>query len=79
MLPEILKAAFLCEKNLFYVKELIFWGGRVWPCPPFLHPPPVASANVLSDSINLTILDTLYKWNQTVFICIYCMLKSIVF
>ena len=34
------------------------------------HPPAkiLASTNVLSDSINVTTLGELYKWNQTVFV-----------
>ena len=40
------------------------------PFPQSPHPPPVqAPANVLSDSMNLTILGTLCKQNQTLFVC----------
>ena len=37
----------------------------------------LASTDVLSDSMNLTILGTSYKRNQTVFVCIYYILEYI--
>ena len=40
-------------------------------------PRPLASTRTLSDSMNLTILGTSYKWNQTVFVCTYCILECI--
>ena len=44
---------------------------------PFPPPPPLASTNVLPDSMNLTLQGTLHKWNQTVFVCTYCILEHI--
>ena len=35
---------------------------------PFSTPQPTASTNILSDSMNLTLLGILCKWNQTVFV-----------
>ena len=37
----------------------------------------LASTNVLSDSMNLTILGASYKRNQTVFVCVYYILERI--
>ena len=45
--------------------------------PPHPRPLPLASTTVLSDSLNLTILGNSYKWNQTVFVCTYCILECI--
>ena len=48
---------------------------------PTLHPPhtpqALASTNIIFDSMNLIILGTPYKWNQTVFVCNCCMLECI--
>ena len=36
----------------------------------------LASNNVLTESMNLTILGISYKWSQTVFVCTYCILEG---
>ena len=41
------------------------------------HPQPLASTDVLSDSVNLTILGISYKWDQIIFVCTYCLLECI--
>ena len=33
--------------------------------------------SALSDSVNSTVLGTLYKWGQTVFVCIYSLEKTL--
>ena len=47
------------------------WNSVPWNTKSQFLPPTssLASTNILSDSMNLTILSTLYKWNQTLFVC----------
>ena len=39
--------------------------------------PQGSPTTVLSDFMNLTLLGTSCKWNQTVFVCTYCILECI--
>ena len=48
----------LIRLQMLYLPRLKLW----------ISLPAPASTKVLSDSLNLTILSTLYKWNQTVFL-----------
>ena len=48
-----------------------------WSVLPLPSPPMYWVGQILSDSMNLTILGTSYKWNQTVFVCTYCIVKCI--
>ena len=72
---------FLC--NFHCHPSPIFFAFLNWNSVPTKHlssqplPSPLASSRVLSDSMNLTILGTLYKWNQVVLVCTYSILECI--